>query len=614
MKMKKIYILGLAFSCLFSSCVDLDLYPEDTLDDSSYFLKDSDFKLYMNGLYSSITRNLSESIRWDGESGTDNYISEGVSKMVMQHSNSGKASVTNGTWNEMYDNIRKVNYLLSNKDKLTDGSANQYIGEAYYMRACYYFTLLENFGGVPYVDKVLNVDSPELYLERSPREVIAKKILEDLDNAINLLNWKNVGKAEQGRVNKECALLMKTRVALFEGTWEYYHGKKNSMFAVQGKDGKDFLNEVVKAGDELMAKLGNKVFVGSVGNEYSDYFNREDYLNIASAFYYKHYDNSLGISNAWARRTLSGFYAGVTHDLVTCYLMKDGKPEEISTVKYDWKNQASLIENRDPRLYQTVYSPSRGPLKSAYSNLPPNENAFNTVYAPITLSFQPKGGYRIYKGTVLNTISLDVCDCDDLILRYEEVLLNYVEAKAILGSLEQSDIDRTINVLRNKVHMVPMVMSEVESWNVNYSTKEGYDPSASNVLNEIRRERRIELALEGFRTNDLKRWAIWEDVINGYKPLGAYYQEMADYFADEENLKEAGLNKNQFKQVQFVKGGNIDVIGEYINPYWKNPDLSENGRGYYIDPDRDYLKSVPQREIDHYKEKGVELTQNPGWF
>ncbi len=611
--MKNIYILCFALFGFLTSCVDLNLYPEDALSDEVFFQKDSDYKLYVNGLYSSITRGMSNE-RWSIEAGTDNYFSENVSSMVMQHSNSGKASITNETWNGMYDNIRKVNYVLSNKDKLTDGSANQYIGEAFYMRANYYFTLLQNFGGVPYIDKVLNVNSPELYTERSPRDVIAWKILEDLDLAIQLLDWKNTGKAEQGRVNKESALLMKTRVALFEGSWEYYHGKNNTPFAVQGKDGKDFLNEVVKAGDELIAKHGSSIFIGSVGNEYSDYFNREDYMNISSAFYYKHYDNNQEISNNLPRQTLEGFHAGLTHELVTSYLMKDGKPEEISEIKYDKTNQISLIENRDPRLYQTIYSPSRGEFLETYSKLPPSENAINTLYMPIPLPYQGEGGYRIFKGTALSAVTLDICNVDDLILRYEEALLNYAEAKAILGTIEQTDIDKTINVIRKRVNMKPMIASEVESWDISYSIKDGYDPTASNVLNEIRRERRVELALEGFRTFDLKRWATWENVINGYKPRGAYYQELADYFDNEQILREAGLSEGQIQTVKFKKGVNIDVLGDYINPYWKNPDLSVNGRGYYIDPKRDYLQSVPQKEIDHYKDNGVTLTQNPGWF
>ena len=613
--MKRIFIYSVLLTGLLSSCVDLNQYPEDALSGETFFNSDTDYKLYLNGLYPSITRSLPTN-RWAFDAGTDNYIDETVPSAVMQHSNTGKASVTSSEWNTSYDNIREVNYVLNVKDKMSDSSVDHYIGEAYYIRAYHYFTLLKAFGGVPYIDKVLGMDSEELYTERASRDFIATKIIEDLNQAIELLDWKGQGNAESGRINKECALLMKTRGGLFEGTWEYSHGKKGTPFAVEGKDGSDFLKEVVKAGDKLMANQKNNLYIGSSGFEYYDLFNKQDYADIPSAFYYKHYDVSLGIVNVPSCSSMNGFVSGVTHEFVTDCLMNDGKPEEISSVTYDYRNQASLIAARDPRLNQIIYSPARGPIVDFFPKMLITEaNGYNTPYAPITIIYQPVGGYRIFKGTVPSIIAKAVSDYDDLILRYEEALLNYAEAKSLLGSITQTDIDNTVNLLRDRVGMVRMNLADVNSWQVQYSAKEGYDESGSNIVNEIRRERRVELVLEGFRTEDLQRWAIWEDVINGYKPRGAYYQEMADYFDDEEALKQAGFTDGKIAQVKFKKGQNIDVLGEFINPYWKNPDMSVNGRGYYIDPNRDYLQSIPQTEIDHYKDiKGVVLTQNPGWF
>lgn len=203
---------------------------------------------------------------------------------------------------------------------------------------------------------------------------------------------------------------------------------------------------------------------------------------------------------------------------------------------------------------------------------------------------------------------------DDLILRYGEALLNYAEAKAILGTISQSDIDNTINVLRDRIGMAHLSMAEANGWGVSYAESEGFDPSADNILNEIRRERRVELALEGFRRTDLKRWAVYEDVINGYKPVGAYYQELEDYWNDTEALSALGLSTSQIEGVYCSVGETVGVTGEYVNPYWKNTYFTESGTGYYIDPDRDYLSSIPTQEIDFYEENGVTLEQNPGWF
>ena len=609
--MKKVIINSILLFTLFSSCVDLNQYPEDALNDKFYFQKATDFKLYVNGLYPSVTRGLNNN-RWF-DLGTDNFMTSKVDGSVMKHSESGKASVKSEEWNNLYDNIRKVNYVLDAKDRISDESVNQYIGEAYYIRAYHYFTLLQKFGGVPYIDKVLEVNSDELYTERSSRDFIASKIIEDLDEAIKKLGWKK--EVEECRINKESALLMKTRVALYEGTWEYYHKKKNTPFAID-KDGTDFLKLVIEAGDQLIAYQKDNIFKGNAGLEYYELFNKEDYKDVPGAFYYKHYDSSLGIVNG-NTASLTGFESGLTHDFVISALMKDGKPEEISSVKYDKTKQESLISSRDPRLQQIVYNPKYGPICDFFPEMPRNENNYNVRYAPLTLPYQSVGGYITFKGTIPKIISKGITNYDDLILRYEEALLNYAEAKAVLGIISQEDIDKTINVLRKRVEMVPMILDEVNSWSVNYKSSEGYDEGASNILNEIRRERRIELVLEGFRTNDLKRWAVWEDVINGYKPRGAYYKELEDFFNNEENLKDpsTGFNQGNIQRVKFKRGSNIDVIGDYVNPYWKTPDLSENGRGYYIDPKRDYLQSIPQNEIDLYmNEKGVVLTQNPGWF
>jgi hypothetical protein len=244
------------------------------------------------------------------------------------------------------------------------------------------------------------------------------------------------------------------------------------------------------------------------------------------------------------------------------------------------------------------------------------EQFWNVIYPDLNHSYVPNpGGYRVIKGMPYTTIGLDINEMDDLIMRYAEALLNYAEAKAIKGTITQGDIDKTINVLRGRVGMAPMNLGEVNSWSIAYTEDKGYDPSASNVLNEIRRERRVELMFEGFRGSDIKRWALMEEVYNGYKPKGAYYQELFDYWNNEEILAEAGMSESFIEDRALEEGVNIGRTGEYINPFWRDADFTESGRGFYVDPARDYLQAIPKEEIDLYQEKaGVELTQNPGWF
>lgn len=617
-KLQHIIILGIIL--FFSSCEKniLDRYPEDAMSDATFFSKSTDFKMYMNGLYGGIDRQLPF-----GDYGMlpdipDNSVDGNAPfDEVMLHSASGQAPNSSGTWNSCYEYIRQVNYLIQNKDKAesTDVVAQHYIGEAYFCRAYKYFTLLQAFGGVPYVDKVLNTDSEELYSKRESRDVIATKIIEDLDKAISSLYWKGNGEAVDGRVNKEMALLLKSRVALYEGSWEHYHGLKSTPFKVIGKDGAPFLEKVIEAGDVLITKYGSNIYRGSLGAEYESLFNQYNYENIPGAFFYKHYDTGLDVSHG-AKSFFRGYRFSATKSAVDTYLMKDGKPIGLSSVTYDKTNQNSFIHSRDPRLAQTIYAPDRGNYIEVFNGRLSGEDVYATIYPDLNHAFVPNStGYRVIKGTSFSITNFDTDDKDDLIMRYAEVLLNYAEAKAILGTISQGDIDKTINVLRGRVGMASMNIAEVNSWNINYSEKLGYDPTALNILNEIRRERRVELMFEGFRMHDLKRWALLENVINGYKPQGAYFSEIFDYWNNHDILAAAGMSESEINQKKLVEGVNCERVGDYVRPLWRNADFTVSGRGYYINPERDYLNAIPKGEIDLYDKKGgVVLEQNPGWF
>lgn len=476
--------------------------------------------------------------------------------------------------------------------------------------------MLQTFGGVPYISKVLNVDSEELYTPRSSRKEIAEKIVADLDSAILYCDWKGEGEASAGRINKEAALVMQSRVALYEGSWEFYHGKKGSKFQVQGSDGSVFLKKGIEAGEQLIEKYGSNIYRGSSGNEYFDYFNQSDYEKIQGAFLYKVYSRSLGIINNWGRSYAEGVNAGLTKSAIDAYVMSDGKPVEVSRVTLDNQTMNELCTKKDPRLSQTIWYPAKGRF---FDYLGAVDHAYKTSYPGLIISQQRNPaytGFRIWKGTSFDPEEIDNGEVDDLILRYEEGLLNYVEAKAILGLVTQDDLDKTINVIRSRVNMPSMSLSEVNGWSIDYDKRNGYDPSAPNVVNEIRRERRVELMLEGLRFMDIKRWAMLDDVFNGWKPVGAYAQEYVDYWNNPERLAEDGFDWKSPEEVKLEKGINYDTIGDYINPFFKHADFQPNsGRGYYVNPDRDYLSSIPREEITLYKNKGnVTLEQNPGWF
>ncbi|AWW32708.1 hypothetical protein DN752_22595 [Echinicola strongylocentroti] len=616
MKRYRIIILGLLWVAL--GCADLDLAPEDVPSDATFFSQATDYKNYMNGLYVSLSPG-QDSWR-SGEATSDNFVAGSErNNTIYQWNNTGVASNTSNAWNNNYTNIRNANYLLDNKGKVGTRGAevNQYIGEAFYARAWYYFNLLQAFGGVPYIDRSLDTEDPDLYKTRESRDFIAERIIQDLDSAITLMQWQGVGAATTGRLNKETALAFKTRVGLFEGSWEYYHGQKATPFAVDGSDGTVFLQAAVEAGDMLIER-GVSLFQGRPGFIYSDLFAQNDYSGVAGVYFWRGYDVDLGVASTSAH-TMNWQSGSPTKSWMDNVLLSDGRPEELSTVTYDYTNQTSLLHAKDPRVQEIIYGPERGGYQDYFESrgLPFGDATRNNIYLLLSGNFVYNlGGYATYKYAALSAVSRDLNNIDNIIFRAGEALLNYAEAKAILGTITQADIDKTVNVLRDRIGMAHMSMGDVNSWSITYSEDEGYAPAASNILNEIRRERRVELFLEGFRNDDLKRWAIYEDVINGYKPRGAYFQELQEYWDDEATLLNSGFNEGELSEVKLVIGVNSDTLGEYINPLWRDADFAtETARGYYIDPNRDYLQSIPNNEIEFYMESaGVALEQNPGWL
>lgn len=422
-------------------------------------------------------------------------------------------------------------------------------------------------------------------------------------------------------------MLLKTRVGLFEGSWERYHGAKGTPFAVEGADGSSFLEESVEAGEMLIDHQGSNIFQGDL----ITLFQKKDYSGIPGAFFYRVFSQSASLTHNVYGYFIEGTGMGITRQLVDAFLMADGLPEKLSSITYDETSLRSLGQNKDPRLAQTIWArpvDANGETirfydiyDAANDQTGSSQHAYRTSYPALTVNQQRRPtptGYRPWKGVLFDASEWRNGETSDLIMRYAEALLNYAEAKAILGTITQADLDKSINIIRDRAGMPPMNMGMINSWAINYSASEGYDPSSPNILNEIRRERRVELALEGFRRDDLRRWAVLGDVINGFKPLGAHANEFVEYWNNENGL----LLKEGFQSVspenatleKNVTYG-LDESGQYFNPFFRDPDFGNSGSGGYIDPKRDYLSPIGTDEIEIYQNKGgVILEQNPGWF
>lgn len=612
---------------LFAACKKdfLSTTPQDKVLPEIYFNSASDLKIYLNSMYETRLPVYNAQTNVDNsrlDVGSDVLISSNiVTASLNQISATGIAGTNGDAWATGFNRIRQDNYLLHYalpKVEKTPASAH-YLGEAYFFRALDYFALLKQYGDLPILTDIFSEeDVVNLYKPRQSRNEVAKQIIKDLDLAIAGLYAKGQGEAVAGRINKESAIVLKSRVALYEGSWEYYHGKKGTPFAVVGKDGREFLELIEPTIQQLINMQGSRIF--RTGTEpYNQLFAQNDMSTVDGVFWYRVYDpTKTSFAHAFYLKVNDSGPA-ITDHLVDQYLNKDGSPQPVSGVYPELNTLSSQL---DPRFRQTVYTPDRGPAGKIPGREFATPNLRYPIIAPIlsaSTNFNSTG-YRTWKGAVLTSTLPSRNDADEIFIRYEEGLLNLAEAKAILGTITQTDLDKTVNVIRGRVAMANMNLAAVGAFPLSaYREELGFAPAEANIVNEIRRERTIELALEGFRLDDIKRWAVFEKTVNGYIPKGAQLQEFVAYFNDASKLTADGFSTSGVNfPLLNTSGANSNVASfpasGRINPYFRSPQFQQGAQGFYIDPNRDYLTFVPISQIQLYKSQAnVTLTQNPGW-
>lgn len=565
----KRFILFIFLLGTFCSCEDfIDLQPMDQVTMDEYWTTSTELEYYTRQFYPAFC---GQSQMLDFASDNDDMIN-GSPSVIMD----GTRSKTTGSWTGEWTNIRNVNIFFANYRKCESGydAYKQYLGEAYFFRAWFYFDLLKKYGDVPWYSEVIELDDQEALMRpRDSRVLIADSILADLDYAITHLNLrKDVG---NNRINKEAALAFKTRVALYEGSWQKYHA--NTVFGTSGADPNKYFKACVDAAEELM---NGEYTVGlySTGNPEEDYyklFGFDDMSNINEVLLYKTFNSAEGFGNkAQSFVTYNSESKGITWDLVSSYLGRDGMPYDYLGVAKENKGNDFLTKiaiECDPRLKSTIWIP--GDLMSveqnAYFSKPTIDGG--------ALQLCPTG-FQIKKtanpespaaGKSWETQS----ETGLILLRYAEVLLNYAEAKYELDGVIAND---ALNLLRQRVGMPNF---EVHPQSSDKNRME-YGYSISDELYEIRRERRVELALEGLRDDDYMRWAACA-LFKNKRPKG-YPVDLAQYPDFASKVDENGL-LDYFKDVM--------------------PD------GYQFRENQDYLYSIPQDELT----LNPNLKQNPGW-
>nr|WP_295926580.1 RagB/SusD family nutrient uptake outer membrane protein [uncultured Dyadobacter sp.] len=560
LKISAVTLLALALP----SCSDdfLDRVPTDSLNESNFWHNEGELKQYANSLYSTFTGHatgtgLSPIVSGDNQS--DNMVPVDFN-LIAAGRNILPTSGGGWTWTT----IRTCNYFLARYQQapISQDVKDKYAGEIRFFKALDYFDKVKAFGDVPWLSKDLTTNSPELYAVRDSRVLVMDSVLTTINTAIANLPAK--ASAEPGRINKDVALALKARVCLFEGTFRKYHG-------IDG--GERFLREAVAASNQLITEGHYQVHgTGNAAADYAALFNSLDLSTNKEMILYKSYETGLlGNSTSWSIQ-LNNFNTSASKALVESYLCTDGKPISQSPLYLGDDSIQVEMKNRDPRLAQTIVVPGTG-IQTGF-RLPaiPGSGFAGIGVVPT--------GYQLTKYWVVDQtefVRIQNGILDAPIFRYGEVLLINAEANAELGEASQEVIDKTINVLRKRAGMPAMVVAAL---------KKDIDSEFQEIpvlLDEIRRERRVELAIEGLRFDDLVRWKAGK-LLN--KPV-------------------LGMKFVQKQYPKAVPGSSIYLNDKgFILPYGKS---LPGGRTF--DESKNYFLPLPLDELS----LNTNLKQNPGW-
>lgn len=579
----------------FSSCSDfLDREPITKPEAGNFLTGAIQVENYINGLYMTLPSfsKFGLGVRSE-EKNSDNIIAEKYDARLHGQNNQFSGA---SDWQTGYQNLRKVNYFFHNY-KVPEAQENEDVlslkGEAYFLRAYWHFDLLRKFGSIPVMDAFWdeNATIAGLQIPAKTRNEVARFILSDLVEAKNLLHSR--GKYSGIRINKEAAMVLAMNVALYEGTWEKYHSSDD--FASSTNESNYFLGEVINWGNELFGCGIDLYKTGqNPGDAFAALFNSKDLSGMGEVLLWRKYSSDEGVfhdvnGNLKAGVVDSEGAAGITQSLVDNYLNADGTFIDPTNEKF--KDFKETFEGRDPRLIQTVMNEG-AKFASATTATPMHLEEYtdekkNTISPPKLAgdgNTRSLTGYHIRLGIDTTFVSGNG-ETALPIIRYAEGLLAYAEAAAELEMWSDDIANKTLKALRERAGVKYLAPAKDANF-----TDFGY--VLTPVLQEIRRERRSELALQGFRLDDLMRWKA-DKLIVGKRGKGAYV-------GDESILFKSYSPDNQKRIRERLT---LD------DNKWADPMAGTLPSGYQFHADRDYLLPIPPSELELNKK----LKQNPKW-
>jgi hypothetical protein len=572
----------------------LDKGPFTTLTPEQAFQSAGDLQLYVNSFYNSQIP--SANTIYTGDNVSDYISGNNVPTLMTSQVNANNApagwsQTAAGSWSE----LRNINYFLQNCNNpaIVDSTRQNYAAVAHFFRAWFYFNMVKEYGNVPWYSTPQGVTDSSLYKTQDPRTLVMDSIEADLDTAIAHASGTKDNSCSM--ITKWVVLALKSRVGLFEGTFRKYHTELGLQSTAA-----TWLNYAVDASNQLISSGLYKVHnTGSPFTDYRAVFTTEapwsDEVILASVYSdaLKHWHQA----NAYFTSATLGNRTSPIKSFIDTYLNQDGS-RFTDRADYDTVNFVNEMLNRDPRLQQTVRC--NGYKYSDGTPAPPDYSYTFTGYQPLKFCVDDK------------EIQLNSENNNSIpIFRYAEVLLNLAEAKAELaliggGTLSTGDWNNTIGLLRARAGITNTSMpATADPYLISYFLNTVTDPA----LLEIRRERGVELMLEGFRFDDIRRWKMGLLMQMPYN--GVYVPALNTPYA---------MNGDGILNVAFVTAtpttGTIPGVYYYIIDN-KTVELTQGTYGNLLwlinTPrvwnDKMYYNPIPTSEIV----LNPNLKQNPGW-
>ncbi|MBT6005565.1 MAG: RagB/SusD family nutrient uptake outer membrane protein, partial [Prolixibacteraceae bacterium] len=549
-----------------------DRFPETSIGTENFFKSEEDLKMFIYNFYSFAGIN---NYGDDGYLTTDNSANTGSTELknIMLSSNPSSATITEG-WS--WETLRDINLFLENfrNADISEDLLAHYEGLARFFRARFYMEKIKRFSDVPWYDQVIGTSDEELlFKSRDPRDMVVQKIFEDYEFAS-----QNV-KTDQpvGAVNKWVVLAYKARHALHEGTFRKYHSELELQSSAN-----TYIQIAKDAAKEIMDNGGFSIYsTGNIQSDYSSLFNSQNLTSNPEIIFANSSEDEVK-NSGWWEWMFGNYEVSPSKDLLQAYLMSDGSYYS-SQVSPETNSFVEEFENRDPRLKQTYAFPGWELI-----NTGTYAQGGGIYKQQLQKNFT---GYHQIKGFINSTDQTTQNGVDFPSIRFAEMLLIYAEAKAELGELSQGDLDNSINKLRERAGMPNLNMDPVID-----PVQEARFPNVKSnsqwkEILEIRRERRIEMALEGYRYDDLMRWEAGK--ILETEPRGLYFSGLGKYDMTGDGVEDIVL-LDLSESIPGAGDKEVNSIGETLI-YYRVGAQDSDGSFYISGDNQGYIESVKER-------------------